>query len=152
MFQFHTSLLTLQERKQCAAKTLQKSEEEATLLDDDTMDEYNIPQYRLDLQLFQRSCDIFLGVPFNIASYAMLLMMVAQVVNMVPGEFIHDFGDLHIYQNHLEPILKQLSRVPYPYPTLKLNPEVKDIFAFTYDDFVLENYQCHPGLKAKVAV
>lgn len=152
MFQFHTSMLTLEERRKCAAEKLQISKDESDQLDDDAMDEKNIPVYRLDLQLYQRSCDIFLGVPFNIASYAMLLLMVAQVVNMVPGEFIHDFGDLHIYQNHLEQVVTQLSRVPYPYPTLKLNPDVKDIFAFKYEDFMLENYQCHPALKAKVAV
>ncbi len=106
----------------------------------------------LSCQLYQRSADVFLGVPFNIASYALLTMMIAQVCNMVPGEFIHTFGDVHIYNNHTEQVTLQLSRQPYPLPVMKLNPEVNDIFSFAYQDFVLENYQHHPAIKAPVAI
>lgn len=107
---------------------------------------------RVSLQLYQRSADIFLGVPFNIASYALLNMMVAQVCDYEPGDFIHTFGDAHIYKNHFEQVELQLSREPRALPTMKLNPEVKDLFAFTYDDFKLENYHPYPGIKGKVAV
>lgn len=99
------------------------------------------------------SADIFLGVPFNIASYSALTMMVAQVVNMVPGEFVHTFGDLHIYDNHVDQVAEQLSREPRPLPKLRINPDVKDLFAFTLDDFTLEGYDDpHPAIKAPVAV
>lgn len=107
---------------------------------------------KLSLQLYQRSADIFLGVPFNIASYAILLMMVAQVTGLKPYEFIHTVGDAHIYNNHLEQVKLQLSREPKPLPTMKLNPEVKDIFDFKYEDFTLENYECHPLIKGKISV
>jgi thymidylate synthase len=107
---------------------------------------------KLSCQLYQRSADIFLGVPFNIASYALLTMMVAQVTGYKPGEFIHTLGDAHLYVNHLEQAREQLARKPHALPTMKLNPAVKDIFAFRYEDFTLENYQAHPHIKAKVAV
>ena len=106
----------------------------------------------ISLQLYQRSADVFLGVPFNIASYTLLLMMVAQVCNLKPKEFIHTLGDAHIYSNHVEQAKLQLSRDPRPLPTMRINPEVKDIFSFQYEDFQLENYDPHPHIKAEVAV
>ncbi len=113
-------------------------------------DQSHLP--RLSCQLYQRSADIFLGVPFNIASYALLTMMVAQVCGYAPGEFIHTFGDAHLYDNHLDQAREQLSRDPRPLPTMKINPDVTDLFAFTYDDFELLNYDPHPHIKAAVAV
>ena len=112
----------------------------------------NEQRAKLSCQLYQRSADVFLGVPFNIASYALLTMMIAQVCDLLPGEFIHTFGDVHIYSNHMEQVNLRLSRNPLPLPTMKLNPSVKDIFSFQYDDFTLENYQSHPAIKAPVAV
>src|SRR2546425_9611181 len=114
--------------------------------------QFFVAEGRLSCQLYQRSADIFLGVPFNIASYAVLTLMVAQVCGLKPGEFVHTLGDAHLYSNHLEQVNLQLSREAFPLPTMKLNPEVKDIFSFKYEDFTLEGYECHPAIKAPVAV
>lgn len=114
--------------------------------------QFYVAQDRLSCQLYQRSADTFLGVPFNIASYALLTMMLAQVCGLEPGEFIHTTGDTHIYLNHLEQVALQLSREPRPLPQMKINPEVKDIFSFSYDDFTLEGYDPWPTIKAPVAV
>ena len=107
---------------------------------------------RLSCQLYQRSADVFLGVPFNIASYALLTMMMAQAAGLEPGDFVHTFGDAHLYANHLEQADLQLQRKPYALPRMTLNPDVRDIFAFRYEDFMLENYRFHPHIPAKVAV
>ncbi len=114
--------------------------------------QFYVADGRLSLQLYQRSADLFLGVPFNIASYALLLLMMAQVTGLEPGEFVHTTGDTHIYLNHLEQVRLQLTREPRPLPVMKLNPEVKDIFGFHYDDFTLEGYDPHPHIKGVVSV
>ncbi len=114
--------------------------------------QFYVAEGRISCQLYQRSADIFLGVPFNIASYALLLMMVAQVTGLKPGEFIHSFGDAHLYLNHIEQAELQLSRAPHALPRMRINPAVNDIFGFSYEDFVLEGYQAHPHIAAPVAV
>lgn len=114
--------------------------------------QFYVANGRLSLQLYQRSADIFLGVPFNIASYSILLVMMAQVTGLECGDFVHTFGDAHLYNNHFEQAKLQLTREPLPLPTLKLNPDVKDIFSFKYEDIVIENYQSHPHIKAEVSV
>lgn len=117
-----------------------------------TMFQFYVANGRLSCQLYQRSGDTFLGIPFNIASYALLTMMVAQVCGFQLGDFVHTIGDAHIYLNHIEQVKLQLSRNPYPLPTMKINPDVKDIFSFKYEDFTLENYQCHPTIKGEISV
>ncbi len=117
-----------------------------------TMFQFYVAEGRLSCQLYQRSADIFLGVPFNIASYALLTLMLAQVCDLEPGDFIHTLGDAHLYLNHLEQADLQLQREPYPLPRMKLNPDVRSLFDFRYEDFELEGYQCHPHIKAPVAV
>jgi thymidylate synthase len=117
-----------------------------------TLFQFYVANGRLSCQLYQRSADVFLGVPFNIASYALLTLMVAQVVGLQPGEFVHTFGDAHLYLNHLEQTRLQLARPPYPLPRLELNPNVTSIFDFQYEDFTLLNYQSHPAIKAPIAV
>ena len=125
---------------------------EMALMPCHNMFQFYVANGKLSCQLYQRSADVFLGVPFNIASYALLTMMIAQVCDLEPGEFVHTFGDVHIYSNHVDQVNLQLSRTPFPAPTMKLNPSVKDIFAFKFEDFTLENYQSHPSIKAPVAV
>ncbi len=114
--------------------------------------QFYVADGKLSCQLYQRSADIFLGVPFNIASYALMTMMLAQVCDLEPGDFIHTLGDAHLYSNHAEQVEEQLSRTPYALPTMKLNPDVKDIFAFKFEDFELTGYESHPHIKAKVAI
>ena len=114
--------------------------------------QFYVSEGRLSCQLYQRSADVFLGVPFNIASYALLTLMVAQVTGLTPGEFVHTLGDAHLYVNHLEQADLQLSREPYPLPTMNLNKAVTSLDEFRFEDFDLENYQCHPGIKAPIAV
>jgi len=116
------------------------------------MFQFYVANGRLSCQLYQRSCDIFLGVPFNIASYALLTMMVAWVTGLEPGDFIHTLGDAHIYLNHIEQVKLQLTREPYPLPIMKLNPEIKNIFDFRFSDITLENYVSHPGIKGAISV
>ena len=116
------------------------------------MFQFYVADGKLSCQLYQRSADVFLGVPFNIASYALLTMMIASVCGLEYGDFVHSFGDVHLYNNHVEQAQLQLSRKPFPLPTMKINKEVKDIFSFQFSDFTLENYESHPNIKAPVAV
>ena len=125
---------------------------EMALMPCHTMFQFYVAEGKLSCQLYQRSADVFLGVPFNIASYALLTMMMAQVCGLGAGDFVHTFGDVHLYNNHLEQAHLQLSRKPFPLPVMRLNPEIKNIEDFRYEDFTLENYQCHPAIKAPVAV
>ena len=125
---------------------------EMALMPCHNMFQFYVANGKLSCQLYQRSADVFLGVPFNIASYALFTMMLAQVCGLEVGDFIHTFGDVHIYSNHLEQVKLQLSRTPFDLPTMKINPERKNIEDFIYEDFALENYQCHPAIKGDVAV
>jgi thymidylate synthase len=114
--------------------------------------QFYVAENKLSCQLYQRSADVFLGVPFNIASYALLTLMIAQVCGLEPGEFVHTFGDVHLYSNHVEQAKLQLTRKPYPLPVMRLNSSVKNIFDFQFEDFTLESYQSHPAIKAAVAI
>ncbi len=125
---------------------------EMALMPCHTMFQFYVADGKLSCQLYQRSADVFLGVPFNIASYALLTMMIAQVCDLKPGEFVHTFGDVHLYSNHVEQAKLQLTRKPFALPTMQINPSVKNIFDFAFEDFKLENYESHPAIKAAVAV
>lgn len=149
LFQFYTTELTLKER---VAIYVERHPTYAMTGEHEFLDSHGIPKRRLSCQLFQRSADVFLGSCFNIASYSLLTMMIAQVCDMVPGEFIYTLGDAHLYSNHLDQAKEQLSRIPRELPTMKLNPDVKDIDDFKYEDFTLEGYDPHPAIKAPVAI
>jgi thymidylate synthase len=125
---------------------------EMALMPCHTLFQFYVANGKLSCQLYQRSADVFLGVPFNIASYALLTLMIAQVCGLTPGDFVHTFGDVHLYNNHFEQAKLQLTRKPFPLPVMKINPDVKDIFGFRFEDFTLEGYQSHEAIKAPVAV
>jgi thymidylate synthase len=129
-----------------------KESDQVTLPPCHTLFQFHVQDDTLNCQLYQRSADVFLGVPFNIASYSLLTMMIAQVTNLQPGVFVHTFGDAHLYTNHLDQARLQLSRQPRTRPTMRINPEVKDLFAFKYEDFQLQDYDPHPHIKAEVSV
>jgi thymidylate synthase len=152
LFHFNTEELTLQERLEMSPineiSGYGVSEEQGHKF----FDGFNIPRRRLNCLLYQRSCDTFLGVPFNISSYCLLTAMIAHVTNMIPGTFTHTYGDLHIYENHLEQVKLQLTREPMELPKLWLNPEVKSLFDFRFDDIKLMDYNSHPAIKGEVAV
>lgn len=126
--------------------------DEMALMPCHTMFQFYVADGKLSCQLYQRSADVFLGVPFNIASYALLTMMLAQVCDLKLGDFVHTFGDVHIYSNHLEQVNLQRMRTPFPLPQMKINPHIKNIEDFRFEDFSLENYQCHPHIKGEVAI
>jgi len=153
LFQFYVQPMSLQERRHFALineqLVLMRDSKE---LECKALTEHGIPTHKLSCQLYQRSADVFLGVPFNIASYALLTHMVAHVTGLAVGEFIHTFGDVHLYKNHIEQAKLQLTHEPLSMPTLKLNPDVKSIFDFKYEDIEFENYQSHPAIKAEVSV
>ncbi len=152
LFQFKSYVMNLSQRRKAWAKRNGKDVSWVEKMDHVDLDNAGAPTRVTHCQLYQRSCDVFLGVPFNIASYALLTMMIAQTSNMIPGDFIWTGGDTHIYSNHFEQVKLQLSREPFPLPQMKINPDVKDIFSFKYEDFELVNYQSHPAIKAPVAV
>lgn len=158
LFQFYVRSLSFEERATELTNRFPDYIEPITSSSlDDEIEElftrYDIPKYKLDCQLYQRSADYILGVPFNIASYALFTMMVAQCTNMIPGEFIHTFGDCHIYNNHIETyIASQMDNEPYPLPKIIINPEKKDIFSFTIDDFKLEDYKCHNKIDYPISI
>jgi thymidylate synthase len=160
LFQFNTEELSLEERwglflnkKQLASfhSPRMMTIDESCKWAEQECDKWNIPKRRLNCLMYQRSCDTFLGVPFNIASYSLLTCMVAQCVNMVPGDFVHTFGDLHLYENHTEQAYEQLGREPKDAPLLKLNPQIKDLFAFKFEDISIEGYDPHPPIKGEMS-
>lgn len=151
-FQFSTQELTLEQRMEIVKSRKTDMSVPAEGGVQGWMDAVGIPRRRLHLQLYQRSCDTFLGVPFNIASYSLLLMMVAQVTGMEAGTFTHTYGDLHIYKNHLDQVREQLSREPRPLPRMKITDRGQDIFGFRFEDFTLEGYDPHPAIKGEVSV
>lgn len=157
LFQFHVEELTDDEKLTYIQSDKNRLETFMRLvsvdkLNKEVFEEMKIPTKRLSCQLYQRSCDLALGVPYNIASYALLTMMVAQCVDMIPGEFVHTYGDLHLYQNHIDVIKEQIQREPFALPQMKINPDKKDIDSFTIDDFELVNYSCHDKVAYEIAV
>ena len=157
LFHFNTEVMTLDERYEHApnkavARCGPETRESIQEINHKALDDAGVPRRKLNCLLYQRSCDLFLGVPFNIASYALLTHMVAHCVGMAPGEFIHTYGDLHLYVNHVEQARLQATRDPYPSPTLALNLAKRDLFHFNYDDIQLIGYNSHPAIKAEVAV